>query len=130
MGSNITISKPPFVTSNIANFHVNLSFNIIVFCTFLSNILTIANPEISPTNGASIFINFCSFGFSTIFSFAKKGIDLFKKLKHDSHEFIIPSYLNIFFIPNTRSVFSCISDTSVKISNLWPYISIIIGMMN
>ena len=65
-GSNITISNPLFVTSNITKFHVNLSFNIIVFCAFLSNILTIANPEISSTNGASIFINFCSFGFSTV----------------------------------------------------------------
>ena len=77
-GSNITISKPLFVTSNIAKFHVNLSFNIIVFCAFPSNILTITNPEISSTYGASVFINFCSFGFSTICSFAKKSIDLQK----------------------------------------------------
>ena len=75
---NITISKPLFITSSIAKFHANLSFSIIVFCAFLSNILAIANPEIDSTNDASIFINFCSFSFSTICSFAKKGIDLFK----------------------------------------------------
>ena len=72
-GSNFTVSLQLFVTSNIAKFHVNLSISISVFCTFLSNILTITNPEISSTNGASIFINFCSF--------AKNGINLFKKLK-------------------------------------------------
>ena len=83
-GLHITISKPLFVTSNIAEFHVNLCFRFIVFCAFLSNILTIANPEISSTNGASIFINFCSFGFKIVCYFAKKGINLFKKLKHDS----------------------------------------------
>ena len=97
---------------------------------FLSNILTITNPEISSTNGTSIFISFCSFGFKTICSFARKGINLFKKLEHDSHEFILPSNLNIFFMPSTKSMFSCISDTSVKISNLWPCISITIGIMN
>ena len=50
-GLSITVSKPLFVTSNITKFHVNLSFSIIVFCAFLSNILTITNPEISSTNG-------------------------------------------------------------------------------
>ena len=76
-----------------------------------------ANPQISSTNGASIFINFC-FGFKTICSLGKKGIDLFKQLKHDSHTFIMPSHPNIFLMPNTKSTFSCISDTNVKISNL------------
>ena len=107
-----------FVTSNTAKFHVNLSFSIIVFCTFLSNILAITNLEISSTNGAPIFINICSFGYSTICSFARKGIDLFKKLKHDFLEFIMPPNSTIFFMPNTRSTFSCICDTNVKILNL------------
>ena len=118
-GSNTTISKPLFITSNMAKFHVNLSFIIIVFCAFLSNILTIANSEISAATGASTFIYFCSFGFNTISSLGKKGIDLFKKLKHDSCEFIMPSNSNIFFMSSTRSTFSCISDTNVKILNLW-----------
>ena len=68
-----------------------LSFNIIVFCAFHLNILMMANCEFSSINGASIFINFCSFGFKTICSLGKKSIDLFKKLKHDSHKFIRPS---------------------------------------
>ena len=76
------------------------------------------NHEISSTNGASIFINFHSFGFETICSLGKKGIDLFRKLKHDCHGFMMPSNSNIFFIPKTKSMFSCISDNNVKISNL------------
>ena len=58
------------------------------------------------------------------------GIDLFKKLKQQSHEFITPSMSNIFLIPKTRSTFSCISDTKVYISNLYPCMSTIIGIMN
>ena len=46
------------------------------------------------------------------------------------HQFIMPSNSNIFFMPNTRSTFSCISDSHLKILNLWPCKSIIIGMMN
>ena len=113
-GSNITVSKSQFVTSNITKFHVNLSFSIIVLCAFLS----MAIPEVSSTNGASIFINFCSFGFRTNDSLGQKGIDLFKKLKHDSCEFIMPSNSNIFLIPKTKSTFSCISHTNVNILNL------------
>ena len=64
--------------------------------------------------GACIFINYCSFGFNIICSLGKNGIDLFRKLKHDSCEFIITSSSNIFFMPKTISTFSCISDTNVK----------------
>ena len=69
-------------------------------------------------NGASIFRNHCSFGFNIICSLGKIGIDLFGNLKHDSHEFVIPSNSNMFFIPKTKSTFSWISDTHVNISNL------------
>ena len=41
-----------------------------------------------------------------------------------------PSSSNKFLIPNTRSTFSCISDTSVKISNLYFCIVIVMGMTN
>ena len=68
--------------------------------------------------GTSIFINLCSFGFSITCSLGKNGIELFRILKHDSYEFKIPSSSNIFFIPKTKSTFSCISDTRVNISNL------------
>ena len=45
---------------------------------------------------ASIFINHCSLGPNMTCSFGKNGIDLFRKLKHDSHEFIMPSDSNVF----------------------------------
>ena len=93
---------------------MNLCFSITVFCALLSNILTIVHPEIYPMKGVSIFILLCSFGFEIFSSLGKKGIDLFRKLKHHSQEFIIPSNSNIFFMPKDKSTFSCISDTNVK----------------
>ena len=69
-------------------------------------------------NDASFLPNFCSFGFNIIFSFRNRGIDLFKKLKQHSHEFVTPSNFNTFIIPKIKSTFSCISDTKVYISNL------------
>ena len=89
-----------------------------VLCISLSSIFTIAKPETSSINGASILTNFCFFGFKTKFSFGNRGIDLFKKLKQHSHEFITPSSSNTFLIPKTKSTFSCISDTTVYTSNL------------
>ena len=77
-----------------------------------------ARPEISSKNGASIFISLCSFGFNTVSSFGNMGIDLFKKLKQHSHEFITPSNSNTFLTPKTISTFLCIADTNVYISNL------------
>ena len=71
-----------------------------VFCSFLSNILT-ANPEITSMKGSSIFINYHSFGINIICSLGKNSIDLFRKLKDDTHELIIPSSSNIFFISKT-----------------------------
>ena len=41
------VSKPLFVISNVAKFHMNFYLSIIVLCMFLSNTLIIANPEIS-----------------------------------------------------------------------------------
>ena len=43
-----------------------------------------------------------SFSFIVICSLGKNCIDLFRKLKHDSHEFIILSSSNMFFIPKTK----------------------------
>ena len=65
-GSNINVSRVLVVTSSVTLFLINLSFSITVLHSFLSSILTIAKPEISSTKGASIFINLCSFGLSTI----------------------------------------------------------------
>ena len=85
------MSKWLFVISSVARFHVNFNLSIIVFCTFLSNTLNMANPDISFMSGASTFINFCSLSFNTIHSFGRNGIDLFKKLKQQSCKFITPS---------------------------------------
>ena len=63
-------------------------------------------------------------------SFGKIGMDLFEKLKQQSHEFIIPSNSNIFLIPKTKSTFQCMFYTMVYTSNLCPCMSIIIGIMN
>ena len=89
------VSKPLLVISNIAEFHMNLNLSIIVLCLVLSSTLIIADPDSSSINGASTFINLFSFGFNTMHSFGKMTL---------------PNS-NIFLIPKTKSMFSCISDT-------------------
>ena len=128
--SNIIESKQLIALSNIAEFCTNFNLSIIVLCMFLSSILIIANPDISSINGASTFISHCSFDFNTLCSFGKFDMDLFKKLKQQSYEFITPSNSNILLIPKTKSMFSCISDTKVYISNMCLCISTIISIMN
>ena len=124
-GTNITVSCVIFVTSSHAQFLTNFSFNTTVHCSLLSNIFTITRPEISSTNGASIFMNFLSLGLTITCSFEKNGKDLFKKLNEESHMSITPSNSNTFFIPSTKSALSCISDTNVNTLNLCPWMSTI-----
>ena len=112
-GSNMIVSKPLFIMSNVAKFCMNFNFSIIMLCVFLSSTLIMANSEIPSINGASTFIYLCSFDFNTIHSFGKIGMDLFKKLNQQSHEFMTPSNSDIFLMPKTKSTFSCISDTKV-----------------
>ena len=50
------------------------------------------------------------------------GKDLFKKLKQQSHEFIMPSNSNTFLNPNTRSTFSWISGTNVYLKAMPMYV--------
>ena len=104
--------------SSMTIIHVNLIFNIIVLWVDLSTSFIITNPEISSKIGASIFISICSFGFDIVSPFGNNGIDLFKKLKQHSHEFITHSNSNTFLIPETTSTFPCILDTKVYVSNL------------
>ena len=40
---------------------------------------------------SALRVNICSFGFDTMHSFGKIGMNLFKKLKQQSHEFMTPS---------------------------------------
>ena len=72
----------------------------------LSNILIVTIPDISSINVTSIFINFCSFGLNTVHCSGKIGMDLFKKLKQQSHEFVTPSSSNMFLMPKTKSTLS------------------------
>ena len=109
---------------------MNFNFIIIVLCVVLCSILTIASPDISSMSGTATFINFCSFGFNIICSLGKNCRDLFKKLKQQSHEFLIPSNSKMFLIPRTKSMFSWISDIRVYISNLFPCVSIMIGIVS
>ena len=129
-GLNIMVSEPLLAMSNVAALHMNFHFSNIVLCVFPSNILTSASPDISSINGPFTLINFHSFGFNIVCSFGKMGKDLFKNLKQQSLEFMTPSSSNTFLIPNTRSMFSWISDTNVYISNLCPCMSTITGVMN
>ena len=96
----------------------------------VSSTLTIASPDISSINGESTFINFSSFGFNITHFPRKFGRDPFKKLKQQSHEFIMPSNSKMFLIPRAKSTFSWISDANMYISNLYPCISIFIGIIN
>ena len=105
------VSELLLVMSNIAIFHVNLTFNIIILWVDLSSNFVMAKPEILSKNGAFILISFRSFGFNHVSPFGNMGFDLFKKLQQHSCEFITPSNSNTFLIPKTISMFSCILDT-------------------
>ena len=62
-GLNIMVSVPLFTMYIIAAFCMNFSFINKVLWVPQSNILTIANPNISSINRAFTFIDFCSLGF-------------------------------------------------------------------
>ena len=57
-------------------------------------------------------------------------MDLFKKLRQESHESTTPSNSKIFLIPKTKSTFSWISDTKVNTSNLCSHMAKITGITN
>ena len=59
-----------------------------------------AIPDNSLMKGASMVTIFCDV------DTGKNGIDLLRKLKHESHESITPSNSKIFFIPITKSTLS------------------------
>ena len=113
LGLRIIVSFPAFLMSKIALLHVDFSFIDRVLLVFLLMILIIAKPEISSTNGALTFTIFFSSGFSIISFSGYIGTDLFKNSNLQSLQFITPSNSNTFFMPKTKSTFSCISDTNV-----------------
>ena len=65
-----------------------------------------AIPDNSSMKGASMMTIFCDVGTISTVITEKNGIDLLRKLKHESHESITPSNLKMFFIPMTRSTLS------------------------
>ena len=115
---------------NFQNCFFLMNFNLIMFvvCSFMSKIFNMAIPDDSSMKGPSTITIFCIFGVISTIITGNNGTDPLRNLKHESHESITPSNLKIFFIPMTRSTLSCILDTKVKISNLWPCISIITGI--
>ena len=116
LGIIIIVPVEVLVIYNIAEFLTNFMFSIIIISTFLSDIFTITNPDISSMEDTFILINLCSLGLNIIYSFRKHGVNLFKELKHDYLEMSIPSTSNIYFIPRTKSTFSCIPETAIDIS--------------
>ena len=62
-----------------------------VVCSFMSKIFTMAIPNNSSTKGASMMTIFCDVGMICIVDTGKNGIDLLRKLKHESCELITPS---------------------------------------
>ena len=69
------VSVPLFAISNIATLHMTFSFTNKVLWVPPPSILTIANPDISPINGAFPFTNYCSLGFKIMQSIGKMGND-------------------------------------------------------
>ena len=72
----------------------------------LSKIFTMAIPDNSSIKGASTITIFCDFGAISTVVTGKNGIDLLRKLKHESHESVTPSNSKMFFIPMTKSTLS------------------------
>ena len=64
-----------------------------------------AIPDNSSMKGTSTITIFCILGAISTIIIGKNGIDLLRKLKHESHKSITPS-LKIFFIPMTKSTLS------------------------
>ena len=65
-----------------------------------------AIPDSSLMKGTSMMTIFCDVSAISIVITGKKGIDLLRKLKHESHELITPSNWKMFFIPMTKSMLS------------------------
>ena len=77
-----------------------------VVYSFMSKIFTMAIPDNSLMKGASTMTIFCDVGTISTVNTGKNGIDLLRKLKHESHKSITPSNSKMFFIPMTKSTLS------------------------
>ena len=65
------VSVPLFTISSTAMLHANFGFISNVLWVSLSNIFTMAKPDISSINEAFTFINLCSLGFKIMQSIGK-----------------------------------------------------------
>ena len=65
----------------------------------MSKIFTMAIPDNSSIKAASMMTIFCDVGTISIVDTGKNGIDLLKKLKHESRESITPSNLKCYSFP-------------------------------
>ena len=108
-----------------------MNFNFIMFmvCSLMSKIFTMAIPA-KFLNKRGLYYDhlLCFWCMISAVVTGKNGIDLLRKLKHESLESITLSNSKMFSIPMTKSTLSWILDTKVKISNLCPCTSIIIGI--
>ena len=65
-----------------------------------------AIPDSSSIKGASMMTISCDVGMTSTVNTWKNGMDLLRKLKHESHESITPSNSKMYFIPMTKSTLS------------------------
>ena len=93
----VTVSHVLFVTFKAALFLMNFNFIMFVVCSLMSKIFTMAIPDNSSTKVASIITIFCVFGAISTVVTGKNGIDLLRKLKHESLESITLSNSKMFF---------------------------------
>ena len=78
---------------------MNFNFIMFVVCSFMSKIFTMAIPDSSLMKGASMMTIFCDAGAISTVDTGKKGIDLLRKLKHESRESITTSNSKCFSFP-------------------------------
>ena len=116
--SKVTVSLVLFVIFSVKLFLIDFNLIMLVTCSFMSKSFIITIPDYSSTNRASTTTIFCTFGWISVFSLGKNRMDLFRKLKQELHESITPSSSKTFLIPKTKSTFTWISETRVKLSNL------------
>ena len=114
--------------SSVPRFLCSLHCRVIVLspCT----ILTIVVPDNSCRKGAITSTYLLHPGFNIKVSCGNKGIALFINLNSECLALCSPSTSCMFFMPNTISMLSCISDTKVNSSNLCSFIVNITGMTN
>ena len=115
-----------FTMSKTPRLFCNLHWTVMVLKP--SVIFTIAVPDKLAGNGAMHFTNLLQPGLRLKFSRVMRGTALLRNLNSEFLGLSSPSSSCIFFMPSTRSIVGCISDTKASISNLCPAILSKIGI--